>query len=65
MKLKVNLVSGNRYYRAGEEIPDGEVPVHAAKWAVDPDPDPQPIAPQRAPPSRLQREIRARKPSKR
>ena len=64
MRLSVNLVSGNRYYRAGEEIPDGEVPVHAAKWAVDPDPDPQPIAPQRAPPSRLQRENRARKPSK-
>ena len=59
----MNLVSGNRYYRAGEEVPDCEVPVHAAKWTVDS--DPQPIAPQRPPPSRLQREIRARKPSKR
>jgi hypothetical protein len=42
VKLSVNLVSGNRYYRAGEEIPNEVVPVHAAKWAVDPDADPIP-----------------------
>ena len=33
----MNLVSGNRYYRAGEEVPANEVPAHAAKWVLDPD----------------------------
>ncbi len=62
MKLSVNLVSGNRYYRAGEDIPDNEVPVHAAKWAVDPRP-PTESLPKGAP--HPQRENKGRKPGKR
>ena len=27
----MNLVSGNRYYRAGEEVPDSEVPDLSSK----------------------------------
>ena len=62
MKRSVNLVSGNRYYRAGEEIPDNEVPAHAAKWVLEPEVDPPPIAP---PLTRPRAEKRPRNPSKR
>jgi hypothetical protein len=68
MKLLVNLLAHGRYWKAGEEIPDSEVPamLRKARYVMaDPDPnaDPQPIAPQRAP-SHPQRENKARKPSK-
>ena len=34
MKLKVHLIAGGRYYKAGEEIPDEEVSPRLAKYAV-------------------------------
>ena len=39
MKLSVSLLGRGRYWRAGEEIPDAEVPAHIAlKYAVAADP---------------------------
>jgi hypothetical protein len=64
VKLSVNLVSGNRYYRAGEEIPDSEVPTHAAKWAVDPDVDPLPKPAIASPLTRPRAPKARQKPSK-
>jgi hypothetical protein len=34
MKLKVNLISGGHYYKAGEDIPESELPTFASKYAV-------------------------------
>jgi hypothetical protein len=34
MKLSVNLVGRGRYWKAGEEIPDDEVPATIRKYAV-------------------------------
>jgi hypothetical protein len=34
MKLKVNLISGGRYYKAGEDIPEDALPGFASKYAV-------------------------------
>jgi hypothetical protein len=64
VRLKVNLVSGTRYYRAGEDIPDGAVPVHAAKWAAEDDGDPLPKPTIASPLMRPRAEKRAGKPSK-
>ena len=37
MKLKVNLISGGRYYKAGEDIPEDELPDFASRYASDVD----------------------------
>ena len=34
MKLSVNLITGGKYYRAGEEIPDGLISGFAAELAA-------------------------------
>ena len=33
MRLKVHLIAGGRYWRAGEEIPDEELPAFAFKYS--------------------------------
>ncbi len=50
MRLSVNVITGSpsRYYKAGEEIPDEQVPaiLRKAKYMLaDPDPQPPPISP--------------------
>ena len=35
MKLKVNLISGGRYYKAGEDIPEDELPDFASRYAME------------------------------
>jgi hypothetical protein len=39
VKLKVNLIANRKYYRAGEEIPDDELPPFARKYAIIADAD--------------------------
>ena len=41
MRLSVNLVTGGRYFKAGENVPDDQVPPSLAKYALS-DTDPQP-----------------------
>ena len=37
VKLSVNYIAHGQYYRAGEDIPDDEVPARIRKWAVKED----------------------------
>lgn len=39
MKLRVNFVGSGRYWKAGEEIPEEDVPARIAKYAVSEDGD--------------------------
>ena len=35
MKLKVHLISGGKYYKAGEDIPEDALPEFASKYAIE------------------------------
>jgi hypothetical protein len=37
VKLRVNYLSRGRYWHAGEEIPDEDVPPNIRKYALSPD----------------------------
>jgi hypothetical protein len=39
MKLKVNLITGGKYFKAGEDIPDDELPEFATKYAMEAEPN--------------------------
>ena len=40
MRLRVNLIANGRYYVAGEDIAQDELPAWAGKYSVDVDPPP-------------------------
>ena len=41
MKLSVHFIAGRRYWKAGEGIPDDQVPARIAEYAVSEDADAQ------------------------
>ena len=65
MKLKVNFIGERRYWRAGEEIPDEEVPTILRWYAVTGDHDGalESLAPE--PALRTKRHVNARKRTRR
>jgi hypothetical protein len=70
VKLSVNFVGLGRYWKAGEEIPDEDVPPRIAKYAVTVTGDdgvtetPAPDAPEPAPPA-PKRQLKAGKRARR
>ena len=62
MKLRVNTILGRRYIRAGEEIPDDQVPPAIARYAVTASENEKGGAP--PPLATTQSAAKARKPSK-
>jgi hypothetical protein len=66
VKLSVNFVGLGRYWKAGEEIPDEDVPLRIAKYAVTVTGDDsagESSALEPAPPA-LKRQLKARKRAK-
>jgi hypothetical protein len=65
LKLSVNFVGLGRYWKAGEEIPDEDVPPKIAKYAVTVTGDDGVTAVEPPPSAPRKRQLKARKRARR